>query len=62
VLAKFYEADSGTSWTREPSDISQVQGRVGSAMVFHAGRAMTLKMGCSRWPRRAVLFNAARWV
>jgi hypothetical protein len=28
-------------------------------MVFHAGQAMTPKMGCSLRPRRAFLFNPA---
>jgi len=30
-------------------------------MVFNAGRVMTPEMGCSRRPRRAIFFNAARF-
>ncbi len=47
----------------------RLRGRAGSAMVSHAGAAMTPKMGCSRHPRstpqggiKAVLFDAARWI
>jgi len=46
--------------------MSQIQGRVGSAMVFHAGQAMTPEMEYSQWRRstpqggiKAVLFDVA---
>jgi hypothetical protein len=35
----------------EPPTVSQVQGRVGSAMVAHAGRTMTLKIAAGGGPK-----------